>query len=177
MSKPRVAVVFGSDSDWPVMEKCVKQLAEFDETAHVEVMSAHRGPERVHAFAAAAEKDGFEVIIAAAGMSAALAGTIAANTCLPVIGVPLESGSLLGQDALLSTVQMPPGVPVASMGIGAAGAKNAAILAVQIIARKDEKLAAALRRFKETQAKAVEAKNRALQEKLGSCHQAGSTGA
>ena len=85
-----------------------------------------------------------------------------------MIGVPLESGPLLGQDALLSTVQMPPGVPVASMGIGTPGAKNAAILAVQIIARKDEKLGAALRRFKESQAKAVEAKNRVLQEKLGS---------
>ena len=168
MPTHRIAVVFGSDSDWPVMEKCVKQLAEFGETAFVEVMSAHRTPERVHAFASSAEESGFEVIIAGAGMSAALAGTVAAKTNLPVIGVPLASGTLQGVDALLSTVQMPPGVPVAAMGIGDAGAKNAALFALQIIARKDEKLAAALRDFKQKQAEGVEAKNRAVQEKLGS---------
>jgi len=145
MADYRVAVVFGSDSDWSVMEKCVKQLAEFGEAAFVEVMSAHRNPERVHSFASDAETNGFEVIIAGAGMSAALAGTIAAKTTLPVIGVPLASGTLQGIDALLSTVQMPPGVPVAGTGIGVAGAKNAALLAVQIIARKDEKLATAYR--------------------------------
>ena len=126
MTTPRIAVVFGSDSDWPVMEKCVTQLAAFDEVAHVEVMSAHRTPERVQAFASAAAKDGFEVIIAGAGMSAALAGTIAAHTNLPVIGVPLASGPLQGVDALLSTVQMPPGIPVATVGIGEAGARNKA---------------------------------------------------
>ena len=168
MSKPRIAVVFGSDSDWPVMEKCVKQLEAFGEKAHVEVMSAHRNPERVQAFAAAAAADGFEVIIAGAGMSAALAGTLAAHTTLPVIGVPLVNGALQGVDALLSTVQMPPGVPVATVGIGDSGAKNAALLAVQIIARKDEKLAAAFAKFKADQAKDIEANNQALQKKIGS---------
>ncbi|MBU0718916.1 MAG: 5-(carboxyamino)imidazole ribonucleotide mutase [Planctomycetes bacterium] len=168
MPTARIAVVFGSDSDWPVMEKCVKQLDAFGEKVHIEVMSAHRNPERVQAFAAAAVDDGFEVIIAGAGMSAALAGTLAAHTTLPVIGVPLANGALQGIDALLSTVQMPPGVPVATVGIGEAGAKNAALLAVQIIARKEEKLAAAFAKFKADQAKGIEAKNRALQKKIGS---------
>jgi len=167
MSKPRTAVVFGSDSDWPVMESCVKQLRALGENAHVEVMSAHRNPQRVHEFASKAEADGFEVIIAAAGMSNALAGAIAANTCLPVIGVPLGSGSLHGFDALLSTVQMPPGVPVATMSVGEAGATNAALLAIQIIARHDKKLAAAYKTFKADQAKAVEVKNLALMERIG----------
>ena len=166
MPKPRIAVVFGSDSDWPVMEKCVEQLRAFDETPVVEVMSAHRNPERVQAFASGAEADGIEVIIAAAGMSNALAGAIAAHTCLPVIGVPLVSGSLQGIDALLSTLQMPPGIPVATVSVGEAGAKNAALLAVQIISRQDEKLAAAYRSFKADQAKAVEAKNKKLRERL-----------
>ena len=166
MSKPRIAVVFGSDSDWPVMEECVAQLRAFGEKPDVEVMSAHRNPERVHAFATGAEDAGLEVIIAAAGMSNALAGAIAAHTCLPVIGVPLVSGAIQGMDALLSTVQMPPGIPVAAVSIGDAGAKNAALLAIQIIARHDEKLAAAYRKFKIDQAKAVEAKNKKLREKL-----------
>jgi phosphoribosylaminoimidazole carboxylase PurE protein len=166
MPSPRIAVVFGSDSDWPVMEKCVEQLRAFGETPLVEVMSAHRNPERVQAFASGAEADGIEVIIAAAGMSNALAGAIAAHTCLPVIGVPLVSGSLQGIDALLSTLQMPPGIPVATVSVGEAGAKNAALLAVQIIARQDEKLAAAYHKFKADQAKAVEAKNKKLRERL-----------
>lgn len=166
MSKPRIAVVFGSDSDWPVMEGCVKQLRAFGESAHVEVMSAHRGPLRVAEFASGAEKDGIEVIIAAAGMSNALAGAIAAHTGLPVIGVPLANGPLSGFDALLSTAQMPPGMPVATMSVGEAGAKNAALLALQIIARHDDKLAAAYRAFKAEQAKAVTAKNVALQERI-----------
>lgn len=168
MPKPRIAVVFGSDSDWPVMELCVKQLQSFDENPHVEIMSAHRNPDRVHEFATTAEEQGFDVIIAAAGMSNALAGVIAAHTCLPVIGVPLASEPLNGIDALLSTVQMPPGVPVASVAIGKAGAKNAAILAIQILARKDEKLAAALREFKLEQAKGVEEKNQALRRSIDS---------
>ena len=166
MAKPRIAVVFGSDSDWPVMQKCVEQLRAFGEKPLVEVMSAHRNPQRVQAFAGNAEADGLEVIIAAAGMSNALAGAIAAHTCLPVIGVPLVSGSLQGLDALLSTVQMPPGIPVATVSIGDAGAKNAALLAIQIIARHDETLAAAYRRVKADQAKAVEAKTKKLQGKL-----------
>lgn len=168
MPKARIAVVFGSDSDWPVMEKCVAQLAALGEAARAEVMSAHRNPERVAEFARNAEKDGIEVIIAAAGMSNALAGVVAAHTCLPVIGVPLASGPLSGFDALLSTVQMPPGIPVATVSVGEAGAKNAALLAVQIIARHDAKLAEAYRKFKADQASAVAAKNAALQERIKS---------
>lgn len=168
MSKPRIAIVFGSDSDWPVMEKCVKQLKAFDEEPFVEVMSAHRNPERVQAFASGAEAAGFDVIIAAAGMSNALAGAVAAHTPLPVIGIPLVSGSLQGFDALLSTVQMPPGIPVATVSVGDAGAKNAALLAIQIIGRRDEKLAARYREFKAAQADAVAEKNAKLQKKLSS---------
>ena len=166
MSNPRIAVVFGSDSDWPVMEKCVQQLRALGEDPQVEIMSSHRNPQRVYEFAGGAEQAGLEVIIAAAGMSAALAGTIAAHAALPVIGVPLAGGSLQGIDALLSTVQMPPGVPVASVGIGAAGAVNAALLAIRILARHDEKLAAAYRTFKADQAKATEAKNQSLIERM-----------
>ncbi|MFQ5493820.1 MAG: 5-(carboxyamino)imidazole ribonucleotide mutase [Phycisphaerae bacterium] len=164
MSPSRIAVVFGSDSDWPVMEKCVLRLRDFDETPRVELISAHRNPDAVQTFASSAEQNGLEVIIAAAGMSNALAGAIAAHTCLPVIGIPLVSGSLQGFDALLSTVQMPPGVPVACVSVGEAGAKNAALLAVQIIARHDDRLAEAFRHFKQEQTEAVEAKNRAIQQ-------------
>ena len=148
------------------MERCVKQLRDLGEEPFVEVMSAHRNPDRVHEFASKAEQNGVEVIIAAAGMSNALAGAVAANTCLPVIGVPLVSGSLQGLDALLSTIQMPPGIPVAVVSLGEAGAKNSALLAIQIIARHDEKLAAAYRKFKTDQAKAVAIKNEKLQSKL-----------
>jgi phosphoribosylaminoimidazole carboxylase PurE protein len=148
------------------MQKCVEQLRAFDVEPHIEIMSAHRNPERVRAFATSAEADGYEVIIAAAGLSNALAGTVAAHTALPVIGVPLISGAMQGLDALFSTVQMPPGIPVACVSIGEAGAKNAALLAIQIVARNDQKLAAAYRAFKDDQAKKVEAKNAALQKKI-----------
>lgn len=150
------------------MEKCVAQVRAFDEDPMVEVMSAHRNPERVSAFAGEAEGNGIEVIIAAAGMSNALAGAIAAHTTLPVIGIPLVSGSMDGMDALLSTVQMPPGIPVACVSIGSAGAKNAALLAVQIIARHDKALAKRYSDFKSDQAAAVAAKNTALQAKIRS---------
>ncbi len=165
MPNAKVAVVFGSDSDWPIMEKCVERLGSFGVEAHVEVMSAHRGPARVTEFAQLAEASGFEIVIAAAGMSNALAGAIAAHTTLPVIGVPLVSGSLGGFDALLSTVQMPPGMPVATVSVGAAGAHNAALFAIQILARSDKKLAAAYKQFKTDQAVGVEKKNAALQAK------------
>jgi phosphoribosylaminoimidazole carboxylase PurE protein len=150
------------------MKKCVERLRVLGEEPLVEVMSAHRNPDRVRAFAASAEQDGVEVIIAAAGMSNALAGAVAAHTCLPVIGIPLVSGPMGGLDALLSTVQMPPGIPVACVSVGDAGAANAALLAVQIVARHDEALAAAYRQFKSQQAQKVEARNRAIQEQLGS---------
>ncbi len=168
MPNPRIAIVFGSDSDWPTMEKCVAQLKTFGEKPFVEVMSAHRNPDRVQIFAASAEENGIEVIIAAAGMSNALAGAIAAHTTLPVIGIPLVSGSMQGMDALLSTVQMPPGIPVATVSVGDAGATNAALLAVQIIARHDEKLSAAYRKFKSDQADKVAQRNQRVQDKLNS---------
>lgn len=165
MAKPRIAVVFGSDSDWPVMEKCVAQLRAFDETPFVEVMSAHRNPDRVQKFAAGAAGDGIRVIIAAAGMSNALAGAVAAHTPLPVIGIPLKGGMVDGLDALLSTVQMPPGIPVATVAVN--GAKNAALLAVQIVAQADEKLAARYVEFKREQAEAVAERNRKVQAQVG----------
>lgn len=165
MPTPRIAVVFGSDSDWSTMEKCVVRLREFGEEPHVEVMSAHRNPERVAAFAHSAEASGFQVIIAAAGMSNALAGAVAAHTCLPVIAVPLTNSPLQGLDALLSSVQMPPGIPVAVVSLGDAGAVNAALLAIQIVARHDPNLAERYRTFKTQQADQVAARNQALQEK------------
>lgn len=168
MPKPRIAVIFGSDSDFPVMEKCVEQLRAFGEEPFVEVMSAHRNPARVEVFAKEAQKNGIEVIIAAAGMSNALAGAVAAHTCLPVIGVPLVSGSMQGMDALLSTVQMPPGIPVATVSLGEAGAKNAALLSIQIIARHDDSLDTKFRAFKADLVKKVEIRNAKVQDKLRS---------
>lgn len=162
----RVAVVFGSDSDWPVMEGCVKQLRAFGVEPHVEVMSAHRSPDRVAEFARGAEGAGVAVIIAAAGMSNALAGAVAAHTPLPVIAVPLGGGTLHGFDALLSAVQMPPGMPVATVAVGAPGATNAALLAVQILATADASLATAYRKYKSDQAAGVAKKNKALQEQV-----------
>ncbi len=167
MANSRVAVVFGSDSDWPVMQKCVQQLEQFDISVHVEVMSAHRTPARVMEYADTAAKEGIEVIIAGAGMAAALPGVVAAHTTLPVIGVPLVSGSLGGVDALLSIAQMPPGVPVACVGVDSAGAKNAALLAIQFLAVKDEKLAKAYAHFRANQADGVRKKNEKLQHQLG----------
>ena len=168
MAQAKVAVVFGSDSDWPVMEKCVEQLRALGVEPMVEVMSAHRTPDRVAAFAHGARDAGLSVIIAGAGMAAALAGCLAAHTSLPVIGVPLASGTLQGVDALLCTAQMPPGVAVGAVGIGAAGAKNAALLAVQILALSDAKLADRVDAFKAEQAREVADKNAALQGKLKS---------
>ncbi len=162
----KVAIIMGSDSDWPVMESCYKQLKEFGVSAVVEVLSAHRTPERLAEFVRSADKNGVRVFIAAAGMAAALPGSVAALTTLPVIGVPLVSGDLNGLDSLLSIVQMPPGVPVATVAIGPAGAKNAAVLAVQILALSNPALADALRKFKADQAAAVERKNQALKERM-----------
>lgn len=133
-AKPLVGVLMGSDSDWPVMQRCVEQLGQFGIECETRVLSAHRSPQAVDEYAAAASDRGIRVIIAAAGMSAALAGTVAARTHLPVIGVAVASGPLAGIDALVSTVQMPPGVPVATLAIGKAGAVNAALLAAEILA-------------------------------------------
>ena len=159
-----VAVVMGSDSDKDVMQSCIDTLSDFGIEPVVRVISAHRTPQIAAEFAENAAKNGIKVIIAAAGMAAHLAGALAGRTTLPVIGVPLISaGGLEGIDALLSTIQMPPGVPVAAMAIGAAGAKNAAIFAVQILALSDENLAKTLAEFKKAQAKKVIEKDSALQ--------------
>ena len=158
-----VAVVIGSDSDMDVMQSCVKQLGDFGIEPVVRIISAHRTPQIAVEFAQNASKNGIKVIIAAAGMAAHLAGALASKTTLPVIGVPLVSGSGLdGIDALLSTLQMPPGVPVATVAIGKAGAKNAAILAVQILALADSKLSKKLADFKKEQEKKVIEKDTAL---------------
>lgn len=163
--KSAVAVVMGSDSDMDVMQSCIEQLGEFGIEPVVRVISAHRMPQVVAEFAENAAKNGVKVIITAAGMAAHLAGALASRTTLPVIGVPLISNSgLEGIDAFLSTVQMPAGVPVATVAIGAVGAKNAAILAVQILALSDEGLAEKLTEFKKTQAKKVNEKDSGLQK-------------
>ena len=160
--KPVVGVVMGSDSDLPTMQRCLDQLEQFGIPFEVRIISAHRTPEVAHEYAVTAVERGLKVIIAAAGMSAALGGVLAACTPLPVIGVPMASGPLGGIDAALSKMQMPPGVPVACMAIGSAGATNAGIFAAQILAVADEKLAGKLRKFKKAQAAKVAAKDRAL---------------
>src|SRR3972149_8865900 len=147
-----VAVVMGSQSDMEVMEGCVEQLRHFGINPLVRIISAHRTPQIAAEFADNAAKNGIKVIIAAAGMAAHLAGALAGRTTLPVIGVPLAvKGGVGGIDALLSTLQMPPGVPVATVAIGKPGAKNAAILAVQILALSDDALAKKLAQFKSAQ--------------------------
>jgi phosphoribosylaminoimidazole carboxylase PurE protein len=151
-----VAVVMGSDSDMDSMRSCIEQLESFGIKPLVRIISAHRTPKIASEFAQNAAQNGIKIIIAAAGMAAHLAGALAAHTSLPIIGVPLTSGTGLGGvDALLSTVQMPPGVPVATMAVGKAGAKNAAIFAVQILALADEDLRKKLVDFKKTQEKKV----------------------
>jgi len=158
-----VAVVMGSDSDLSVMQSCVDQLREFGIDPRVRILSAHRTPEAAAEFAQTAASRGVKVIIAAAGMAAHLAGALAARTTLPVIGVPLTSeGGLAGLDALLSTVQMPPGVPVATVAIGKAGARNAAILAVQILALADASLRDQLVQFQHRQEQKVREKDAGL---------------
>jgi len=162
--KTAIAIVMGSDSDWDVMQNCVQQLREFGIEPAVRIISAHRTPQIAAEFAQNAAQNGIKVIIAAAGRAAHLAGALAARTSLPVIGVPLESGSgLEGIDALLSTIQMPAGVPVATMAVGKAGARNAAILAVQILALSDKVLADKLTEFKKSQQDRVIEKDSALQ--------------
>lgn len=162
MAKPLVGILMGSDSDLPVMGEAVAVLKEFGVPYEVTVSSAHRTPQRTSRYAKSAEKRGIKVIIAGAGAAAHLAGFIAAETTLPVLGVPIDSSPLNGLDSLLSTVQMPGGVPVASMAIGKAGAKNAGIFAVEILALSDAKLRDALAAFRRTQAKKVADKARKL---------------
>ncbi len=156
----------GSASDKPVMEEAVKMLGDFKVPCEMRILSAHRTPDAVHEYVRTAPERGIRVLIAGAGMSAHLAGVVGAATDLPVIGVPLNSSSLDGLDSLLSTVQMPPGIPVATMGIGAPGARNAALHAVRILALGDSKLAKEYRRFALQQTEKVLAADDALQKEI-----------
>ncbi|MEN6411648.1 MAG: 5-(carboxyamino)imidazole ribonucleotide mutase [Veillonellales bacterium] len=160
----KVAIIMGSDSDWPVLEPAVRTLHDFDIATEVLVASAHRTPEKVHQFAATAGERGVQVIIAAAGAAAHLPGVVASYTTLPVIGVPINSTSLNGMDALLSIVQMPSGIPVATMAVN--GAKNAAIFAAQILAVQNAALAEKLLAHRQTMAAEVERKAAKVAEKL-----------
>lgn len=162
-SPPFVAVLMGSDSDLPVMEATLEVLENFGIPFEVKVSSAHRTPAQTHAYVKDAEDRGCAVYVAAAGMAAHLAGTVAALTTRPVIGVPVDAGPLSGLDALLSTVQMPGGIPVATVAIGKAGAKNAGYLAAQIIALADPELADRIRDERRAQADTVLAKDAQLQ--------------
>ena len=163
--KSIVAVIMGSDSDLPIMESAVEVLKEFAVPFEVRVLSAHRSPQAVHEFASGAEKKGLKVIIAGAGGAAHLAGVVASLTTLPVIGVPMPTECMGGLDSLLSILQMPGGVPVATMGIGKSGARNAALLAVQMLALADEKLRKALRERKAATADQVKDADQRVQQK------------
>lgn len=159
----KVGIIMGSDSDLPVVEKAINTLKEYDVPFEVHVFSAHRTPVEARDFSVNARKNGFGAIIAAAGMAAHLAGAIAANTTLPVIGIPVKSKNLDGMDALLSTVQMPTGIPVATVAID--GAANAALIAIQILAVSDEALAKKLDDARKSGAEKVLEKNKAIEEK------------
>jgi phosphoribosylaminoimidazole carboxylase PurE protein len=157
-----VVIFIGSESDYDLIKDAVGILEEFGVSYRLEVTSAHRSPERTRALIADSEKKGAKVFIAAAGRAAHLAGVVAGHTAAPVIGVPIESGGLGGLDALLSTVQMPKGVPVATMGLGKAGASNAAILAVQILSLKNPRLKKELEAHKKAMAAQVESASKKL---------------
>jgi len=162
-----VAVLMGSDSDLPVMQATLDTLKSLGVACEVKITSAHRTPEDTRNYIADAESRGCAVFIAAAGLAAHLAGTVAAHTLKPVIGVPMDGGPLKGMDALLSTVQMPGGIPVATVAIGKAGARNAAYLAAQIIGVADANVAARLKEEREANAEAVRKKDAELQKQLG----------
>jgi 5-(carboxyamino)imidazole ribonucleotide mutase len=162
-ASPLVLIVMGSDSDLPVMQEAADVLTLFCIPWEMRISSAHRSPVRTMALASEAAGRGIKIIIAGAGMAAHLAGVVAAKTVLPVIGVPMPGGALNGVDALYSTVQMPAGIPVATMAIGKAGAKNAGIFAVQILALTDDRLADALGEFRREMDQDVERKDADLQ--------------
>lgn len=159
----KVAVIMGSDSDFPIVKNALTELKKYDVPFECRVMSAHRTPAAAAEFAASAKDNGFGVIICAAGMAAHLAGVIAGNTTLPVIGIPIKS-SFEGLDALLATVQMPSGIPVATVAVN--GAKNAAVLAIEMLALSDEGLASQLEAAKRDMVEGVMAKDKALQEQI-----------
>jgi len=160
--KPKVAIVMGSDSDFPILKNTIKVLKQFDVEVDVNVISAHRTPEKAEQFAKNAESNGIDVIIGAAGKAAHLPGVLAAFTTLPVIGLPIKSSTMDGLDSLLSIVQMPKGIPVATVAID--GADNAAILAVQILSIGYPDLKSKLKAFKIEMAKQVEEKNQSIKE-------------
>jgi len=155
MNKPLVAIIMGSDSDWPVMRNAAQMLADFGVAYEARVVSAHRTPDLMFEFAENAVKNGYQAIIAGAGGAAHLPGMVAAKTTLPVLGVPVPSKHLQGQDSLLSIVQMPKGIPVATFAIGDAGATNAGLFAVSILANHDANLAAKLAEFRKVQSEKV----------------------
>lgn len=163
----RVAVLMGSASDLPKIQGAIDTLREFGVPTAVRVMSAHRTPDVVMEFAGQAEESGMQVIIAAAGGAAHLAGVVAAHTVLPVIGIPVQGGALNGMDALLATVQMPGGIAVATVGVGSGGPVNAALLAVQIMALQDAELADKLRAYRKERRDNVVRSDQELQETLG----------
>jgi phosphoribosylaminoimidazole carboxylase PurE protein len=165
-SRVLVGIVMGSDSDYPTMAETAKTLEKFGIAYEVEVCSAHRTPARAHEYATTAAARGLKIVIAAAGAAAHLAGVMAANTILPVIGVPMASSALNGMDALLSTVQMPGGIPVATMAIDKAGAVNAAIFAAQVLALSDPEIARKIVAHKEELARSVAEKNARLKQQL-----------
>ncbi len=167
MSKPFVAILMGSDSDLPTMQATFEVLKSFDISYEVRIHSAHRTPEATHDYVTDAEKRGCQAFICAAGLAAHLAGAVSAITVRPVIGVPMDGGPLKGQDALLSTVQMPGGIPVATVAIGKAGAKNAGYLAAQIMAVSDTTLAQKLRDERESNKQKILARNAEVQKELG----------
>ena len=160
----KVAVLMGSDSDWPVVKGACAQLKEWEIPFEAHILSAHRTPAAAAEFAKNARANGFGVILCAAGMAAHLAGAIAANTTLPVVGIPMKGGAMDGLDALLATVQMPSGIPVATVALN--GAKNAAVLAAQILAVTDEALAARLDAARAAMAEQIAKKEAALQAEL-----------
>ena len=167
MSNPFVAIIMGSDSDLPAMQATINTLKKFDITHEVKISSAHRTQQRTHDYVVDAENRGCAVFICAAGLAAHLAGVVAGITIKPVIGVPMDGGPLKGQDALLSTVQMPGGIPVACVAIGSAGAKNSAYLAAQILATSDPLMTEKIKAERLENAKIIEEKDAALQKTLG----------
>ncbi|MBF0310766.1 MAG: 5-(carboxyamino)imidazole ribonucleotide mutase [Magnetococcales bacterium] len=165
--KAVVGILMGSDSDWEIMRHAGETLKKFAIPFEMSVTSAHRTPRRTHEYASSAQERGLKILIVGAGAAAHLAGVVASETLLPVIGVPLSATDLQGLDALLATVQMPGGIPVACMAIGKAGAVNAALLAIHILALENDELRRKLQLYRDDMANAVESRHAALQEKLG----------
>ena len=168
MTKPEIGIIIGSDSDLPELKPALEMLKKFKIPFEIKVSSAHRSPERTAQIARSAEQRGLKVLIACAGGAAHLAGAIAANTTLPVIGVPIESSHLRGIDSLLSTVQMPAGIPVAAMAIGKSGSVNASLFALEILALQNPSLSARLKEYRKELALKVERKSQAVEEESSS---------